>query len=207
MSLKVMSHVWWSTLPSQEKFVALALADYANDSGGSVYPSLATVARKTSRSERQVRRLLRKLQARGVVIVVQKRPGTTTIYRIDVEALIGASPDINVSPPRTSVSSYPGQDRAVTVDTAMSAESPINHHEITKGYGMRSNNQEWADERDRRRLTDQINQLYAVHRGNIVETDAEAKEQHRISADEIFREACRRTGIHVSRAEHLVRLN
>ncbi len=79
MSIKVMVKVWESDLPSSEKFVLLALADHARDDGSRVYPSIATVARKTGFSERTVQRCMRTLQAMGILTIVKKsvRYGTT----------------------------------------------------------------------------------------------------------------------------------
>lgn len=56
-----MARVWATDLPPYQKYVLLALADYANDRGGSVFPRQAVLAAKTSLSERTVRRALSEL--------------------------------------------------------------------------------------------------------------------------------------------------
>lgn len=61
MSVRVMSLVWYAKLPRNEKFVLLAYADHADDSGGSIFPAVETVAKKTSYAERAVQSITQKL--------------------------------------------------------------------------------------------------------------------------------------------------
>lgn len=63
-----MGELFGLELTDAQLLVALALADCGNDDGTSIYPSLATVAWKVSKSERQVRRILRQLEALGVLV-------------------------------------------------------------------------------------------------------------------------------------------
>lgn len=94
MSVRVMSHVWDSDLPPDEKFLALALADWASDDGARVFASQPHMAWKLGKTDRAVRDTLSKLQKRGVLVRVGKhyRPstggrGATVEYRIDTSAL------------------------------------------------------------------------------------------------------------------------
>lgn len=66
MSIKVMSAVWELDLPPGEKLVLLALADFANDAG-ECWPSMEGIARKSSMTERGVRKIVRKLEDAGLV--------------------------------------------------------------------------------------------------------------------------------------------
>ena len=52
MSVRLMTEVWAVSLPDSEKLVLLALADCANDEG-LCWPSMATLARKCSNSEKE----------------------------------------------------------------------------------------------------------------------------------------------------------
>lgn len=61
-----MAAVWDSDLPSDEKFVALALADFADDAGTSIHPSQAYIAWKVGKSDRAVRDSLVRLIERGI---------------------------------------------------------------------------------------------------------------------------------------------
>ena len=93
MSLKVMAAVWQSALPSDEKFVAVSLADWADDTGYRIYPSQDYIAWKVGKTSRAVRDTLKKLQERGVLVQVGRHysqtggHGGTVEYRLDTEAL------------------------------------------------------------------------------------------------------------------------
>lgn len=64
MSVRVMTAVWEIDLPDSEKLVLLALADCANDEGF-CWPSMATLARKCSKSDRTVQTAIKALCAAG----------------------------------------------------------------------------------------------------------------------------------------------
>ena len=65
MSVKLMAQIWESGPEQQaERFVLLALADFANDSG-ECWPSVDRIAEKTCMKERGVRQILRRLEASG----------------------------------------------------------------------------------------------------------------------------------------------
>jgi hypothetical protein len=89
MSIKVSSMVWekWPSGGS-EMLCMLALADWCNDEGGSLYPSMNTLARKMRVSESQARRVMHNLISRGFVRVVGNAnggaPGSTRQYHLNV---------------------------------------------------------------------------------------------------------------------------
>jgi MarR-like DNA-binding transcriptional regulator SgrR of sgrS sRNA len=86
MSIHAMTLVWRCTDMSQsETLVALALADHANDQG-ICWPSLHTIAIKSRLSERQVRRVIQKLQDDGIVVYNEK-PGRSHTYCLDLHWL------------------------------------------------------------------------------------------------------------------------
>lgn len=95
MSIRVMTTVW-DNFPGSgsELLVMLALADWCNDDGGSVHPSIATVAKKVRTSESQARRLIRGLIEKGWVQVVGNEfggaPGATRQYRVNVQKIAAA---------------------------------------------------------------------------------------------------------------------
>jgi hypothetical protein len=85
MSIELMSQVWKYDLSHAEQSILMALADHADDHGGSVYPSIAYVAWKTNYKERNVQLVMKDLRKRKILVVVarptQHKP---TEYRIDL---------------------------------------------------------------------------------------------------------------------------
>lgn len=89
MSVKVMSLVWDVYPGSGSELLAmLALADWCNDAGGSLYPSMRAVAEKIRVSEKQARRIVQTIVERGFLGVVGNeyggKPGSTKQFQIDV---------------------------------------------------------------------------------------------------------------------------
>lgn len=69
MSIKLMSAIWSNGPDKQaDRFVLLALADYANDDGD-CWPSVAGVMRKTCMTDRGIQKVIRRLEADGWLIV------------------------------------------------------------------------------------------------------------------------------------------
>lgn len=74
-------------------FVALALADHGNDDGSSIHPGIARVAWKVDRSPRQVQRIMRDLEALGLVVKVADAYGHRPAeYWMDLDALAEKPP-------------------------------------------------------------------------------------------------------------------
>ena len=93
MSIKLMSMVFETNLPTSEKFVLLAMTDYASETGESVYPSVATIVRKTSLSERTVHNCIKVLLDMGFLELVSEGGGrsNTNLYAINIGVLKGAT--------------------------------------------------------------------------------------------------------------------
>lgn len=66
MSIKYSSQMWKFGLTRPELAVALAIADYA-DNDGRCFPGYLTLAKKIGMGERQLRRVIGRLKARGVL--------------------------------------------------------------------------------------------------------------------------------------------
>jgi hypothetical protein len=83
MSIRVMSAVWDNGPEDQgELLVLLALADYADDNGY-CWPAMPSVAAKARMSERNARRIVRKLEASGLLLVEENRGrNATNRYRV-----------------------------------------------------------------------------------------------------------------------------
>jgi MarR-like DNA-binding transcriptional regulator SgrR of sgrS sRNA len=88
MSILVINHVFDH---SEEKvgarLVLLAMARFADDTGGSIFPSLQRLAEAAHISERHCRRILRHLEASGAIIterISKGGRGRTSRYRINL---------------------------------------------------------------------------------------------------------------------------
>ena len=107
MSIKVMSLVWDVYPGSGSELLAmLAMADWCNDSGGSLYPSMKLISEKIRTSEKQARRIIQAIEERGFLSVVGNAyggaPGTTKQFSINVKKLKDLS-DIKCHTPPASV--------------------------------------------------------------------------------------------------------
>lgn len=88
MSLEATNIVWASRLTGSRKLVLLRLADYADKDGGSVYPSVNSLAAACGLSERAVQYVLRGLETDNLLVVVANATGgrgKAREYRIDLE--------------------------------------------------------------------------------------------------------------------------
>jgi hypothetical protein len=95
LSLKCINQ-FWERYPGEgnELLVALAVADWANDNGEGIYPSLAKLARKSRQSESSARRHLKHMLEIGWLLRVNSGSGgrgVTSVYRISPDWLKGAS--------------------------------------------------------------------------------------------------------------------
>ena len=100
MSIKVMTYVW-DGLPfaGSDLLAMLALADWCDDMGGSLYPSIKAVADKVRVGEKHARNILRKFEDERYLAVVGNhfggKPGTTREYRLNVPKLKQLADDAN----------------------------------------------------------------------------------------------------------------
>lgn len=125
MSIRLMSEVWSRYDGSgNELLLALAIADFADDTGRSIYPSVATLAKKTRQSERTVQRQLRTMEDRGWISVIGNENGgrnNTRLYQIAPAWIKG---DILTPPPeRVTSATERVTNEAEKGDTAMSPDT------------------------------------------------------------------------------------
>jgi hypothetical protein len=110
MSVRVMSLVWDNfKRGGSEKLAMLALADWCNDDGGSLHPSVMGVAKKINVSESQARRILHTFIKEGFLSVVANHeggnPGQTRHYKLNIKML--STPSMDATP---SASATPSMD-------------------------------------------------------------------------------------------------
>ncbi|WP_434615437.1 helix-turn-helix domain-containing protein [Azospirillum sp. B2RO_4] len=92
MSLRAMAAVWESPRPldTMTAIVLVRLADFADDHGGGIFPSVKRVAAECRLSPRKVQYILRDLEATGLLVkVADEDPGRRRgrEYRLDLGAL------------------------------------------------------------------------------------------------------------------------
>lgn len=91
MSIRLMTLMWDVQFPTQSQLlIALKLADYANDQGGSIFPSRNTIAELTQTSESTVKNVLRAFRECGLLLVAKeggRGPKSTTQYEINLRLL------------------------------------------------------------------------------------------------------------------------
>lgn len=78
MSIRLMSEVWRTELPTVEKMVLLVIADHASDDGTEAWPSQATIAKKASISIRTVQRSVNSLVEQGYLWLEKHQGGSAT---------------------------------------------------------------------------------------------------------------------------------
>lgn len=111
MSLLAMSLVW-QNFPrgGSEKLTLLALADWCDDEGKNLYPSIQRVAKKISASESQARRIIHGFIDEGLLMVVANHnggsKGSTRQYRLNI-AKLAKTPSTDATP---SVRATPSTD-------------------------------------------------------------------------------------------------
>lgn len=130
MSIARMNLAWTARgLGANEKLVLMALADIADDQG-ICWPSMAHVGGKCDCSERTVRRVIRKLEERGLVATEISKGRSSNRYIIipDPDKLTVLNPDktAGLDPDKvTGIDSQPGQTGSPT----RTQLCPPNHQE------------------------------------------------------------------------------
>jgi len=86
MSIALMTMARKTALPTNAKFVLMALADWADDNGTNCWPSIYELSEYLTCSERTVQRLLRELEQGGWIAVVGNHNGggTSRTYALNV---------------------------------------------------------------------------------------------------------------------------
>lgn len=139
MSIRLMSDVWRTDLPTVEKMVLLVIADHANDEGTQSYPSQQTIATKASISVRTVQRSVNTLVQRGYIRVFKGQGGSANcrddrrphLYQINISKLRHdtvtareARPDIEDSNGATITTITGRQSRPMNHPIEPSIETP-----------------------------------------------------------------------------------
>lgn len=102
MNYKICDAILKSALPPHVKLTALAFAKFSDENGGSVFPSVALVARLTGRTRRTVHRHLVALKAAGFFVGVGHRRSGVVEYglRMPRPGETGVTPASQAGHPR-----------------------------------------------------------------------------------------------------------
>lgn len=137
MSIALMSRVMDAPLKSPtDKLVLIVLADYANDDGSNVFPSIATIARRCDLSDRTVQLSIRRMTNKGWVKPagqIHVKNGAITQYKIYSSNLPRRTGEANspvnkVRQTGERSSSLPVKDVHPTGE-GRSPNPSLNHHE------------------------------------------------------------------------------
>lgn len=84
MSIEVSTYVWkYSKQKSTALLLMLAIADHAHDDGGGAYPSIAKLAEKARTTPRNIKLLLKQLEAAGELDIQRGAgPKGVNMYRV-----------------------------------------------------------------------------------------------------------------------------
>jgi len=102
----------WDGFPSSgsELLIMLALADWCDDRGGSLYPSIKAVGEKARVGEKHARNIMHKLEAGSYLAVVGNhaggKAGTTRQYRLNVAKLKALSDAANAKKEAEKAAKY-----------------------------------------------------------------------------------------------------
>jgi hypothetical protein len=138
MSVRMMSWVWeHSTVQGGSALlVLLAMADWADDYGANIFPSINRIATKSRLSERQVQRQIAQLEKDGHIVREQSGwvRGNTAHWRIDIKG-------DNTSPIPEKVTS---ESQKVT-STAEKGDTDVTRSIIDPSKEEPSGGDDWAD--------------------------------------------------------------
>jgi hypothetical protein len=128
MSISIMSAVWKNGPPnSTERFVLLALADYANDAGQGINPAFATIAKKCAISRRTAIRAVDSLIEQGYLarsLRMKDKEFTSSEYTIIIAKLgIGDDSKVTMRSDRKSPPSDNTSLRIVTMTLPSDTET------------------------------------------------------------------------------------
>jgi len=120
----------WKNYPKggSEKLAMLALADWCNDQGGSLHPSINAIARKINVSESQARRIVHELIKEGYLDVIGNlnggNPGKSRQYKMNIKML--STPCMDAT---TGTNATTGMDAHLPL--APMRETPSAHDTLT----------------------------------------------------------------------------
>lgn len=130
MSIHVMNLVWaHADVKGSELLILLAMADFSDDNGENIFPSMQTLGRKARLSDKQARRVVQNLVKLKLVEIVeqggwQRGRNRSNSYRILLENIGTPKLGVPISHPRQD--GTPADGRAVLPPPG--DDPPYNHY-------------------------------------------------------------------------------
>lgn len=140
MSILLMSRVFATNLQPSKKIVLLSLADFANDDGKNIFPSVATIAKKSSLSHRSVQTIIGDFTESGILRTTKNKfggaPGATRHLEFNLTALDNlvrlARDEIFAPVPATGANDSSGGAKTDDKTGEIAAPNPsVIHHQTT----------------------------------------------------------------------------
>lgn len=149
MSLTLQRLIWQvspDVLNSTETLVLLRLADFAQEDGSSIYPSLKRVSQDTKLTERGIQKALLALLGKGILLLVKPFTSRTpNVYKIDVDYLKSLN---NTHPPLDESCTAQGRMTFVPRDEL---DSPLTIEKTGRGEPCSPQGRTTFTSRDERR--------------------------------------------------------
>lgn len=145
MSFRLSKLIWEAEAIKEPDLLllCLALADYADDDGTRIFPSVQTLGKKIRRSARTVQRNLRRLESEGLIKAVRYKRGgrgKAREYRLVLSRLDVPAPQQSEQKPR-----HRGPERATS--TAQYGDGAVSPHLLDKPTNNRSVARKWGRSR------------------------------------------------------------
>lgn len=133
MSIQVITLVWRKFPHGGAKLLTmLALADWASDDGGRIYPSIATLADKIRMSHRQTHRIINELVGDGWLenLTPENKGGRrgSNRYRIPIKTLTNCQ-SLEIGNPDKS-------DRNYDIATSLNYDTAVSHYPLDPLYNQ-----------------------------------------------------------------------
>jgi len=125
MSIDALKWAWSLDIPPTQKLVLGAYADHAAPDGSRVFPSIATIVKKTGLSRRWVQIITHALQAAGHMIDAGRGPRGQRQWRLNMPARDGSAP-VSEGAHTSQVESLPSKGEATAARSTRALTSPAN---------------------------------------------------------------------------------
>lgn len=161
MSIMLLSAAWDLDIASTEKMVLMCLCDFANEEGV-CWPSVATIMRKTSKSERTVQTALKWLKD-NEFYTLEGRNGTSPRYILDPRKI--CTPAKSAPPQKLRKTPAKSAPKPLRTTTDKNTKRALPKDWKPEQFGVGSQSREIVDSWSPKELDGQIEHFIKHHRG------------------------------------------